>query len=155
MLQLRSRWHVVDFKSTPNKLCALHNALIRNCHASALPASPITASFTTSTQHDASVVTPRRLDSTCAPALLRQLDTLIFDQDGVLWRGQDLIPNAVEVGHQYVGATTTEVDQSQRLFVKQPTGVSAINYLCVSPARLAHKCDASIHPIHPATVAAQ
>jgi ribonucleotide monophosphatase NagD (HAD superfamily) len=37
------------------------------------------------------------LDAASAPPLLARLDTLIFDQDGVLWRGQDLIPNAIEV----------------------------------------------------------
>jgi hypothetical protein len=48
---------------------------------------------------------PRLLDSSTGPAVLQQLDTLMFDQDGVLWRGQDLIPNAVEVSTHRPGLT--------------------------------------------------
>jgi hypothetical protein len=40
---------------------------------------------------------PRVLDCRSGPEVLQQLDTMMFDQDGVLWRGQDLIPKAVEV----------------------------------------------------------
>ncbi|KAF6251565.1 HAD-like domain-containing protein [Scenedesmus sp. NREL 46B-D3] len=40
---------------------------------------------------------PCMLDEISGLGVLQQLDTIIFDCDGVLWRGNDTIPNAVEV----------------------------------------------------------
>ncbi|WIA32649.1 hypothetical protein OEZ86_003450 [Tetradesmus obliquus] len=42
---------------------------------------------------------PRLLDEQSGPKVLQQLDTIIFDCDGVLWRGSDTFTNAVEALH--------------------------------------------------------
>lgn len=44
------------------------------------------------------------LDNTSGPALLAELDCLLFDCDGVLWRGNEAIPRAVEALHVFRAA---------------------------------------------------
>ncbi len=39
---------------------------------------------------------PQMLDVQSGPAMLQDVDTLLFDCDGVLWRGNTLVNNAAE-----------------------------------------------------------
>jgi len=77
---------------TKNAVALAQQCSINRLHRIITAAAAQHASCTTAVQQPLRV-----LDSSSGPELLQQLDTLIFDQDGVLWRGHDLIPNAVEV----------------------------------------------------------
>lgn len=62
-------------------------------------ASPAAAPAAAPTAAAPATTTPQLLDNAGGPALLQRLDTLIFDCDGVLWRGNDVIPFAVDALH--------------------------------------------------------
>lgn len=84
------------------------SSLCRFQYVSSLPmlAAPSTNTRLRSyaAQQTSTTLRPQILDSSSGPQLLQQLDTLLFDQDGVLWRGQDIIPNAVEALHTFRAA---------------------------------------------------
>lgn len=105
---------------TKNAVALAHKCSINRLDRFITAAAAQQASYTTAVQQPLRV-----LDSSSGPELLQHLDTLMFDQDGVLWRGHDLIPNAVEVGGTHAldgaGLGASLVGCCQFLFVS--TGI--------------------------------